>query len=286
MPLAPLLLAAALVLPPAPLLILGPGDEAVQLIAAKLAFQEGYASTHLSLRKDRALRLMFGRQWPPAGRRPSIASSNVEIGGALASAEASLLCIASNTDASSPSGVTPLLRSAPRLRRVVLLSAIGGSKGSGGLTYLGEGAKILECEREVRRQTEEAGVELSIVRVGVLKGGAAAEGSGVGLDAEAYYATLSSGGYVTPRLQCAREYDVRTLGVRVTAGDSIKPRSAFARAASQALYQPEEDEVSRINAASALIACLRLNAPIEISLSTKAAVVCPSPRDWERMLCL
>merc|ERR1740124_2113139 len=82
----------------------------------------------------------------------------------------------------------------PRLRRIVVLSAIGGSTGSTG--GLGEGELIQRCEEEVRAAA--VGVEVATVRVGVLKGGAAVGEQTSGLDEAAFYASLCAGGYPTP----------------------------------------------------------------------------------------
>lgn len=269
---------AIFALVPPRLLVLGPGDDAVQLIAAKLARNVGYDTVHVSRRAERCNKLMYGRDWRSidANKRVKVASSAPDINAALASADGVVLCVASNTEAGTADDVTQVLTCAANYKRVVLLSAIGGSKGLGGLTHLGEGIKVLECEEAVKDLVGDSGTELSVVRVGVLKGGAAVGDRKVGLDAEAYYATMSLGGYPTPRLQAARGYDESTLGMEITLGDTIMPRSSIARASSQAQYSPEVDEISRINAASALVACLRHAKPVEVSLSAKMAQQAPT----------
>jgi len=71
------------------------------------------------------------------------------------------------------------------------------------------------------------------VRVGVLKGGAAAGEQATGLDEAAFYASLCAGGYPTPSQQCAKLYDRQTLGVSVRAGDSIEARNAAQRSSTR-----------------------------------------------------
>ena len=74
---------------------------------------------------------------------------------------------------------------------------------------------------------------MSVVRVGVLKGGAAAGEQTTGLDEAAFYASLCAGGYPTPSQQCAKLYDRQTLGVSVRAGDAIEARNAAQRSSTR-----------------------------------------------------
>ena len=71
------------------------------------------------------------------------------------------------------------------------------------------------------------------MRVGVLKGGAAAGEQTTGLDEAAFYASLCAGGYPTPSQQCAKLYDRQTLGVSVRAGDAIEARNAAQRSSTR-----------------------------------------------------
>ena len=283
-PTAALLLASAasasVVVPPAGVVVLGPGSFEVQLLASKLAQQSGHATVQF-IRDDwltRGNKLMYGPGWKDMANRVALASTNSEFGRALQAASA-LVLVAEN------GGGTDLkntLRFAPQVQRVAYLSAIGGSKGTGG--ELGEAPRILACEEETRAITAASGVELSIVRVGPLKGGGASEAGAVGLDAPSFYDTLRIGGYPTPSWQCAQDYDRMTLGAAVSLGDSVPPRSPGARSAGRSSTSPQPDEISRINAAAALLACLRQPAPVEVSLSAKAGAVAPTAAEWDAML--
>ena len=222
---------SSLVLPPAPLIVVGPGDTNTQLLTAKLAAAAGHRVQCVTRVADvrNADRLMYGGAEPPECR-PLFACANTQIASALGAAEGMVLCLAGGKAPPSTSGIGTMLPYASRLRRIVVLSAIGGSTGNTG--GLGEGELVQRCEAEVAAAAAAAGVEVSIVRVGVLKGGAAAE-QPTGLDEAAFYASLCAGGYPTPPMQCAKMYDRQTLGVSVCVGDSVEARNAAQRSATR-----------------------------------------------------
>ena len=283
------LLSALPVTPPASVVIFGPGSIEVQLIAAKLAAQQGYAATVVTDKATggRANQLMYGADWDAVdpARRAKLAITDSEIGTAFRSAVGCVLC--AEAAGIEEGGVAATLELAPRLTRLVLLSAIGGSKGRGGRVLLGEGPRIQRCEEAVARVAAASSVDLSVVRVGGLKGGGAAGGgvdgyagpAGFGLDSATYYSSLTVGGYPSPSRDCTVGYDKATLGVTVSAGDEIAPGGARTQST-----EPREDEVSRINAASALLACLRNDSPRVISLSAARGAVPPTEEEWDRML--
>ena len=229
---------------------------------------------------------MYGDQQPAVENAPRFACANTQIGMALGTAEGLVLCLAGSPVPPSTSGFATMLPYASRLKRVVLLSAIGGSTGNTG--GLGEGDAIKRCEEEIFELAAGAGVEVSTARVGVLKGGAAAgenEEAGIGLDRAAYYASLTSGGYPTPSSRTAARYDKETLGVSVLPGDAIQARSAVLRAQTRTSVAPCADEVSRINAACALLALLRRpGPPLEVSLSSAEGSTPPSDAEWDALL--
>ena len=282
---------ALVVAPPANVFVFGPGSLEVQLITAKLGARTGYGVSVLQPKawaaQCKATRLMYGSDEAELDSNLRLVAANSEIGGALAKADAAVLV----AEAGGSTGAATTIRNAPALRRLVLLSAVGGSKGIGGDQVLGEGKKIQECEEEVKALAASAGVELSIVRAGILKGGGPAGGgregyagpSDFGLDA-AYYATLTSGGYETVRRRCTMAYDAVTLGASVSPGDAIEPRNAVARALAKGSTEACADEASRINCAGALLACLRQPRPLELSLSSQEGTVPPTDEEWDRML--
>ena len=114
--------------------------------------------------------------------------------------------------------------------------------------------------------------------------GPAAASASYGLESAAYYNSLTVGGYPTPDQPCAKAYDQYTLGCSIVSGDSITPRSEILRSAARTSHTPCADEVSRINVASALLACLRFPTPVEISLSAREGTVPPSDEEWDAML--
>ena len=261
---------STIVLPPAPLIIVGPGCQSTQLLTAKLAAAAGHRVQCVTRTADvrAANRLMYGTAEPPEFP-PLFSCQNSQIASALGAAEGMILCVAGGKAPPSTSGIGTMMPYMPRVRRIVLLSAIGGSTGNTG--GLGEGELILRCEEEAaataanpntppspltlrktsaspptpssqsapqpQPQTQvraaAAGVEVSTVRVGVLKGGAAAGEQTTGLDEAAFYASLCAGGYPTPSQQCAKLYDRQTLGVSVRAGDAIEARNAAQRSSTR-----------------------------------------------------
>ena len=284
---ATLLVSPALVVPPARLVVVGPGSREVQLLVSKLAAAAGHGVSLVA--RDADIRpfntLMYGEQQPEVENAPRYATQNTQIGMALGSAEGLVLCLAGSPVPPSTSGFATMLPYASRLKRVVLLSAIGGSIGNTG--GLGEGDAIKRCEEEIFELAAGAGVEVSTARVGVLKGGAAAgeNEAGFGLNRVAYYASLTSGGYPTPASQTAAKYDKETLGVAVLKGGAIPARSVVVRAQTRTSAAPCADEVSRINAACALLALLRREGPpLEVSLSSAEGATPPSDAEWDALL--
>ena len=145
-----------------------------------------------------AVRSVLSRQTTPSEasappNRPLFACANTQIGNALSSAEGFVLCVAGGKVPPSTSGFATMLPYAPRLRRIALLAAIGGS--TGGTGGLGEGEGLRKCEEEVLALAAAADVEVSVVRVGALKGGGSVGAAdAAGLDAGAFYASLCTGG--------------------------------------------------------------------------------------------
>jgi len=264
------LLTASIVLPPAPLVIVGPGCQSTQLLTAKLAAARGHRVQVVARTVDvqPSNRLMYGTSEPPEFR-PLFSCQNSQIASALGAAEGMILSVAGGKAPPTTSGIGTMMPYMPRVRRIVLLSAIGGSTGNTG--GLGEGELIMRCEEEAAAigqltqhpalarnpqkdltltlarkpptapspptpnqvRAAAAGVEVSTVRVGVLKGGAAVGEQTTGLDEAAFYASLSAGGYPTPSQQCAKLYDRQTLGVSVRAGDAIEARNAALRSSTR-----------------------------------------------------
>lgn len=142
------LLIVGIVLPPAPLVIVGPGCQSTQLLTAKLAAARGHRSVQVVTRTvdvEPSNRLMYGTSEPPEFR-PLFSCQNSQIKSALGAAEGMILSIAGGKAPPTTSGIGTMIPYMPRVRRIVLLSAIGGSTGNTG--GLGEGELIMRCEEE------------------------------------------------------------------------------------------------------------------------------------------
>ena len=138
---------STIVLPPAPLIIVGPGCQSTQLLTAKLAAANGHRVQVVTRAADvrNSNRLMYGTAELPESP-PLFSCQNSQIASALGAAEGMILCVAGGKAPPSTSGIGTMLPYMPRVRRIVLLSAIGGSTGNTG--GLGEGELILRCEEE------------------------------------------------------------------------------------------------------------------------------------------
>lgn len=101
----------------------------------------------------------------------------------------------------------------------------------------------------------------------------------VGLDA-AYYNSL----FELEEALCTQAYDKFTLGGSLSPGDTVDARNTSMRIVTRGSFDPVADEASRINAASALLACLRHPTAISITVSSAAARAPPSEADWDSML--
>ena len=141
------LLTASIVLPPAPLVIVGPGCQSTQLLTAKLAAARGHRVQVVARTVDvqPSNRLMYGTSEPPEFR-PLFSCQNSQIASALGAAEGMILSVAGGKAPPTTSGIGTMMPYMPRVRRIVLLSAIGGSTGNTG--GLGEGELIMRCEEE------------------------------------------------------------------------------------------------------------------------------------------
>eukprot|EP00320_Phaeocystis_rex_P022297 CAMPEP_0119078460 /NCGR_PEP_ID=MMETSP1178-20130426/101017_1 /TAXON_ID=33656 /ORGANISM="unid sp, Strain CCMP2000" /LENGTH=122 /DNA_ID=CAMNT_0007060909 /DNA_START=30 /DNA_END=394 /DNA_ORIENTATION=+ len=85
---------ANLVVPPAPLIIVGPGCLNTQLLTGKLAAAAGHRVQCVTRAADvsSANRLMYGDAEPPTFR-PLFSCANTQIGAALSAAEGMILCV-------------------------------------------------------------------------------------------------------------------------------------------------------------------------------------------------
>ena len=284
------LFASMVVAPPPRTLIYGPGSLELRLLTAKLAAKQGgeasvFAGDERSFQKDWR-RLMYGKAYADAGIDAEgcarVLGSTGELGDCLASAQA-LVLVCDNKPL--PEGIADTLfrNTGDDLKRIVMVSKMGitRAKPAGPFGIGGEDATIQASEAEVRKLSEARGVDVSIVRVGTLKGGgpgnetAAAEQQ-VGLDI-AYYNTLIQ----LDEYMCTAAYDKYTLGVELSKGDPIDLANPLLRAARKSDFSPFPDESSRVIAASAVVQALRHPSAVELSVSSAKGETAPSPEEWE-----
>jgi len=284
-------LCAALVMPTPRTLVYGPGSLEVRLLTAKLAAKQGgdaavFAGEERTFQKDWR-RLMYGKDYADAGMdAPGCArvlGTTEELGECLSKAEALVLVC---DDKPLPEGIANTLfnNCGDDLKRIVMLSKIGVSRAKppGPFGIGGEDAAIQASEKEVRQMSESRGVDMSIVRVGTLKGGGpgnetAGADQEVGLNI-AYYNTL----FQLDEYMCTSAYDKYTLGVKISKGDPIDMANPLLKAARKSDFDPYDDDSSRVIAASAVVHALRHPSAVELTVSAeKGEEGPPSPEEWE-----
>jgi len=196
---------------------------------------------------------------------------------ALQSAEA--LCIVSDGAALPEAALESVLASAPGVQRCVLMSKMGVTRASAGPLGLGKSdVEQLEAEQRLRSACAGAAIELSIVRVGTLKGGGPGNDN-VGL-ARPYYDNIFDIG----QLRVTQTYDKRILGAACAAGDPYDLVNPLVRLGRKGSFEPVEDETSRVVACAAMVAALRHATPLEFSVSSAWGNNVPTSGQWERLL--
>ena len=178
-------------------LTFGPGSLELRLLTAKLAARGGgdaalFAGPDLKTQK-RWRSLMYGKEYggtdadaPGCAR---VLTTAAELSASLSAAEALVLvCDAAPLEDSALG--TLFNNAGDDLRRVVLISKMGvtRAKPAGPFGIGGGDAAIAAGEAALRKATSARGVDLSIIRVGTLKGGGpgVAEGDELGLS-QLYY---------------------------------------------------------------------------------------------------
>ena len=281
---------AALLLPPAPVLVFGPGSNELRLLAAKLASRAGYEAAVYSpdARTARSWRrLLYGvAEDADVDGRARVLVGTDELGVTLQSAE--VLCLVCDS-APLPNGSTEvLLKNAPQLKRCVLLSKMGVTRArpAGPFGVGGEGATLLENERSIRAALDARGVELSIVRVGVLKGG------GPGGEQGAFREGDAELGLSRPYIDSIAEletylttqsYDRFTLGAKCMAGDPVDLPNVFMCAAQRGSFEPRDHETSRTVAAAAAVHAIRHPSTVEVTVGAAKADALPTIDEWATM---
>mgnify|MGYP001223768096 CR=1 FL=1 len=202
-------------------LTFGPGSLELRLLAAKLAARNGGDAALFAGADEKAQKrwrsLMYGKEYGSADAdAPGCArvlTTAEELGASLSAAEALVLVCDSAPLEDSALG-TLFNNAGDDLRRVVLISKMGVTRAKpGGPFGIGGGdAAIAAGEAALRKATSARGVDLSIIRVGTLKGGGpgVAEGDELGLSQLYYDGIGDLTAYMT-----TQSYDKFTNGAKV-----------------------------------------------------------------------
>jgi len=291
--LAHMSLVASLTLPPT--LVVGPGSLEVRLITAKLAAQAGHTAALYSggdAKAEQAWRkLMYGKDYSDAGvdvnESAAIISSVEDLGRFLSTA--GVVCIVADSQPLAEGTCNTLLKNAPNVQRVVMVSRIGLTRAEPGPFGLGgSDVALRKSEDDIRAAVASRGLELSVLRVGTLKGGGSGaleagelvgSGSGdLGLH-PCYYDTLAE----LETYMCTQSFDKFTNGAVLTPGDPYDLPNPLSRAANRGSFEPNDAETSRIAAAAAATYALSYPSALEITLSSAKATQPPTVDEWKAM---
>ena len=288
----------ALLSPGSGVLVLGPGAAEVKLIAAKLAAKAKYKAACVALgpASDATLfgqrALMYGKAYAEAGQdapgRAAVIQGPDAIAERLRTAEGVIVCCDEQSGPPSAGSVRAIFDrgNSPKLRSVALLSKIQGG-GAGGLLA----KSLAPGEAALKEAAADRGnVALSIVRVGVLKGGGpgkierdkANAGKSLtdhGLDAY-YYSTL----YEYSNALAIMAHDQFALGASVTNGDPFKMPNFIEAFRTKADFEPRPTDASRVAAAGALLAALVREKDADFTVSSLQSETPPTFQEWGKML--
>lgn len=282
---------ASALAPPSPIVVLGPGTLEMRLITSKLAARAGFKTSLISVEEAGPVwrRLMYGVDYSKAGvDQPSCAQlvhGSDAIGVAFNDAKA--VCLICDSAPLPEQSLEQVLGSAPSLERVVLLSRMGVTRAGPGAFGLPSPAfELRRGEERLRAAASERGFGLSVIRVGALKGGgpgrvseSVVSGVDLGLS-KALYDSL----FELETALVTQAYDKFTLGLRLAAGDPIEPSNPVLRLAFKGSFDPREDETSRVVAGGALLAALRHDETVELSVSSDKGERAPTAGEWDELL--
>ena len=277
---------AAVLSATSPVVVLGPGSLDMRLLTAKLAAQSGFPTSIIAGQGAQQLwwETLYGEDYIPgedATGKVRLLTRNDEREEAFQNAEA--LCIVSDGAALPEAALNSVLSAAPNVKRCVLISKMGVTRASAGPLGLGkDGVEQRDAEERLRAACGTSDIELSIVRVGTLKGGgpgASPGGVDVGL-ARPYYDNI----FDIDQLRVTQAYDKVTLGAAVARGDPYDLVNQLVRLGRKGSFEPQNDETSRVVACSAVVAALRRASPIEFSVSSAKREAVPTSGQWQALL--
>lgn len=265
----------------------GPAARELLLLTAKLAARQGMEASCITApgTEDGCRRLMYGLDYVEqlgggSGDQPGHArpvSSGEDIGAALESAD-SLLFVAYDNPIDAKTYNTLLNSAGENLAKVVLMSKMGASKAKGGF-FGGNDNKMLESETTLREICRSKGLNLSMVRAGVLKGGGPGEsGNDFGLDT-CYYNTLldSSEAAVT------MAHDKFTLGLNCFKGDTVEMPNMFTLMGTKSSFEACPYDTNRVVVAGGIVAAALYDRPIEVSVGAEKATKPPTLEEWNEV---
>ena len=259
--------------PGASIVTLGPGAKEVQLVAAKQAAKQGFASALLEVNDEQALRrsrlMMYGpayaKEATDAPGNAKMVAAASDISDALESAEA--LLVVCDTDAPPEKTMRVAMTAAPALKHIGVLSAQGGSPGD---------AIVQSIAAEIR-----PGVPVSFVRVGVLKGGGPGESEDGSLPDLGMDKAYNDGLFDLSEAQCSMSHDRFTLGGRVVKGkDAFKPANFFQKMGTKSSFDPCDTDTNRSCAASCLIAAVQRESACDVSVGAAKGEDLGTPEEW------
>lgn len=227
--------------------VLGPGNKQVQLLAAKLACKAGYKATVVLDDQDQlnnARSLLYGRLYAREGKddldKVQFAVGGEEIGVALGISEGLIVV----TQGSAPSNVLleKSIAAGTKLKRVAMMS--------------GHGNKLEAAEKVLANAAEAAGVEWSIARVGLLRGGGpgnVGREDDFGLDQYFYNTNPELNSFQKDKFS-----DQYQLGASLTPGNSLASQlNPFKYALAQNSFSViTEGNTNRITAGAVLVQAL------------------------------
>jgi len=269
-------------------LVYGPGSGAAELkllTAKALTAAGGYASVfagdNANVQRQWS-RFLYDAADPEEVDAPgcvNVLSTLEELGECLAALD-SLVLICNDAPLEDSVVSTLFNNIGDACARIVYVSRMGvtRAKPPGPFGLGGGDAALLASETAVRAAAESRGAELSVVRVGTLKGGGPGS-EALGLTKAYDDSIVDLSAYMT-----SQAYDKFTLGGRLARGDPFDLANPIVRAGRQGSFDPFDDETSRIVAARAIAHTLaRHPSPVEFSVSAAKGQEPPTEEDLARL---
>ena len=273
-------------------LVYGPGTEALRLLTAKLAAQAGYGASLYAGEEGKLQaqwrKLMYGAEYAEGGVDAlgcaRVLATVEDLGASLSGADA-LVIVCDNAPLQDGVASTLFGYSGEALKRLVLVSKMGvtRAKPAGPFGIGGADAALQANEKSVCELAASKGIEVSIVRVGTLKGGGPGEpddesAGGYGLAKSYYDSMMDLTGFL-----CAQGYDKFTLGAKVQPKDPIDFANPIIRAGRGTSFDAFDDETSAIVAAGAVVHALGHPSAVELSVSAAEGKAPPTEAEWSQI---